>query len=779
MKKTTKWFAQIIYSVVALVFVLGLVLATPLNTSAGFVSSPKSSIKEEFTASPETVVTRYGKGFLMKYPGLLNHPPVLHVQGTPYEMGYQHGYLLSNEITQFYSSFLSPICFMYGGWDPSTGTPPTAQQLQDGYDTLLGISQALFLGPIQAQAPDLYQELEGMEAALHDTGSPVSLNDLIIASCMSDVLNCTNFIAWGDATVNGKLIHAVNLDNQTFDILDKSNIVTIAKPQSGNPYLSVGWVGCIGLTGMNKMGISFGEMDSSTADSNMLLGVPRLPHFMHMRKLYQYSNSIQDAVNIMNRYGGTTGHNIMTADAKVPAGADIEASCNHVVQVNPIPGLNVIWVTNHCLAYPGYQGYDGYNMVKDQASLSGVSWDQIDTIAKWQSWLQLTDSFKTWSRYEKARELITANYGHIDVEKAKQIMSTAPISSTGPKEQLSTPVAHLYSIVKPISNQLLFSIYSCIFVPADGMAWVAAGAAPAQAGTYWPISLDEHLRMMEINSSGSVGTDLGSVTFNINAGSLSGLTAIRPQNIPCVLSSYAFPYGMFSYNITNLTPGQTVTVTITLPLPTPQGVKFFKCQNGKLIDCSQFMTRPNEYTLTLTLTDGGPGDADGVANGIIVDPGGPAMRAGGGNISTTPSSHSSSVSVTHPTPPVALSNISVQNVTLSSIRVTPGTPITVTADILNKSTVNGNKKVTLYVNGEVESTQGVTVNSGSSSQLTFSISRNEPGEYNVYVDGAPAGSFTVEMVTRNDVVLIISATLVAMSFLLGIIILWRRQRIHY
>ena len=70
-----------------------------------------------------------------------------------------------------------------------------------------------------------------------------------------------------------------------------------------------------------------------------------------------------------------------------------------------------------------------------------------------------------------------------------------------------------------------------------------------------------------------------------------------------------------------------------------------------------------------------------------------------------------------------------------------------TADITNKSAVNGNKKVTLYVNGQVETTQGVTVNSGGSSQLTFNVSRSEPGDYSVYVDGVPAGSFKVEMVT--------------------------------
>ena len=127
-------------------------------------------------------------------------------------------------------------------------------------------------------------------------------------------------------------------------------------------------------------------------------------------------------------------------------------------------------------------------------------------------------------------------------------------------------------------------------------------------------------------------------------------------------------------------------------------------------------------------------------------------------------------------PPVALPTIIVQNASLSAKSVTPGAPVTVTADITNKSAVNGNKKVTLYVNGQIENSQGVTVNSGSSSKLTFSVARSEPGDYMVYVDGVPAGSFKVELFRESDAILVLSAALVALAFLTGVVMLWRRQR---
>jgi hypothetical protein len=46
----------------------------------------------------------------------------------------------------------------------------------------------------------------------------------------------------------------------------------------------------------------------------------------------------------------------------------------------------------------------------------------------------------------------------------------------------------------------------------------------------------------------------------------------------------------------------------------------------------------------------------------------------------------------------------------------------------------------------------------------------------VYVDGVPAGSFKVELFRESDGILIFSAVLVALAFLLGMVMLWRRQQ---
>ena len=152
--------------------------------------------------------------------------------------------------------------------------------------------------------------------------------------------------------------------------------------------------------------------------------------------------------------------------------------------------------------------------------------------------------------------------------------------------------------------------------------WVVdSSAAIGSDGTLYIGAWDGKLyAFQDIHPNASVNTSLGTVNFSTNAGSISGLINLPPESMPCSSGGYIFPYGMFSYSITNFTPGQTVTVTMTLPSPIPMGSKVFKCQNGSLTDFSQYAQQTNPNTFILMLKDGGPGDADGPANGAIVDP---------------------------------------------------------------------------------------------------------------------------------------------------------------
>lgn len=124
--------------------------------------------------------------------------------------------------------------------------------------------------------------------------------------------------------------------------------------------------------------------------------------------------------------------------------------------------------------------------------------------------------------------------------------------------------------------------------------------------------------------------------------------------------------------------------------------------------------------------------------------------------------------------PVSLPLVTVKTAALSSAKVAPGTKVTVTANVANAGDVNGATSVRLYVNGSEEARQGVTVNSGGTSQISFDIIRNEPGTYLVHVNSIMAGSFTVDQFTP-DSILIVSGALVFFAFILGMIYMTRRM----
>jgi hypothetical protein len=270
-------------------------------------------------------------------------------------------------------------------------------------------------------------------------------------------------------------------------------------------------------------------------------------------------------------------------------------------------------------------------------------------------------------------------------------------------------------------------------------------------------------------STVSLNTTLGTVNLNTSAGYFSGPGWVPTANIRCSSpAGFFFPYGMFSFNIGGLTAGQSARVTLRFPNPLPAGVKYYKCINGRTIDCSSIMTRIDPYTLQLTLTDGGLGDSDGAANGTIADPGGPAFPLNNAPQSSSPTMPAA------PQKPVSLSNVTVKSASLSATRVTPDAPVTVTANVANTGTGNGTANIKVYVNGAEESQQGVTVNSGGTSTVTFDVTRNEPGTYTVYVGGTPAGSFTVDQFTP-DTILYISAALIFFALIGGVIFMTRRR----
>ncbi|MBN1374920.1 MAG: hypothetical protein JXA01_02060 [Dehalococcoidia bacterium] len=276
--------------------------------------------------------------------------------------------------------------------------------------------------------------------------------------------------------------------------------------------------------------------------------------------------------------------------------------------------------------------------------------------------------------------------------------------------------------------------------------------------------------------SASISTGLGPISFSVGDGLIEGLTHISLAQAECSLpADYALPYGFFSFRISGIDAGQAVRITIRFPRPLPANVKYYKCVNGTLADVSDLVTRLNAHTLVLTITDGGKGDLDGLVNSVIVDPGGPAIFVGTADATTHGQGTTTAVSQQSP---VLLPSISVRSASLSAAKVAPGTPVTITANVVNTGAANGSNSIKIYVNGEIENSQGVTVSGGGSTPLTFTVSRNDPGTYSVYVGGVSAGSFTVDRFADPDIILFISGAAILFAFIVGVVYMSRRKQVQ-
>jgi uncharacterized repeat protein (TIGR01451 family) len=142
---------------------------------------------------------------------------------------------------------------------------------------------------------------------------------------------------------------------------------------------------------------------------------------------------------------------------------------------------------------------------------------------------------------------------------------------------------------------------------------------------------DAAVQVLALGATVETATGTGTAEFWLGDGGIDGLAAVAEGTLAC--SDEGKPYldfvhGFFSFSIVGLTPcaGETVVVTITLPAAVPAGTQYWKCHDGAWLDVTSLLgDNDGDNVLTLTLTDGGLGDDDGVCNGEIVDDGGPGI----------------------------------------------------------------------------------------------------------------------------------------------------------
>jgi len=157
--------------------------------------------------------------------------------------------------------------------------------------------------------------------------------------------------------------------------------------------------------------------------------------------------------------------------------------------------------------------------------------------------------------------------------------------------------------------------------------------------------VDDNLEGIRALYDAETGSPVGIET---GSGTLADLTSTPQSAIPAnLLPADALPYGLFNFRVEGLPvdAGNPATTSLIFYFPNvlPPDARWYKYDRAgnAMIDITADVLFSGNQAI-LTLADGGSGDADGVINGIIVDPGGPVLPAATPNTASASSGNNSS-----------------------------------------------------------------------------------------------------------------------------------------
>jgi hypothetical protein len=261
------------------------------------------------TAALAETVARCGKGWLELVDGY----PVLHLKGTPYEMGYQHGALLKESVCENLHNVLDSKRVQAV---EVSGIEVKPRWIID----TLTVVQAPYV-------PDWYrQELAGVAA-----GAELKVSDVAAANFLPELFHCSGFAVMNSATTDGKLYHGRILDYSCDWHLQDHAVLIIGEPDGGIPFANVTFAGFIGsVTGMNAQHVSIGEMGGG--------GIGHwsgTPMAVLVREVLQHAGDLDQALAVFREAKRTCEYYYVIADGKTNRALGVAAGWDKFETIEP------------------------------------------------------------------------------------------------------------------------------------------------------------------------------------------------------------------------------------------------------------------------------------------------------------------------------------------------------------------------------------------------------------------------------------------------------------
>ena len=267
-----------------------IVLTCLFVVSLTFILLPEAyGATEEFLATSRTYGTD-GRSYVEKDD---NGNYVIHVYGSSYNMGYQHGYLLSTEAETNIQNIL----------DYSASSITKA--------ALVAYWDAMYAA---GYIPEKYKE--EIEGIIDGIGLETTVADAHAATVFFDYdfYTCSSFVVFGSANSTSNLYHGRNLDGFKDILLHNYPLIMICHPDDGQIFANVTWAGVITMhTGINinKISFSLDNLDQNAAVNKTMLGTP---FSLLARKAVEEGRSLTEVVSILEDADRTVGMMYILAD---------------------------------------------------------------------------------------------------------------------------------------------------------------------------------------------------------------------------------------------------------------------------------------------------------------------------------------------------------------------------------------------------------------------------------------------------------------------------------
>ncbi len=249
-------------------------------------------------------IARCGAGFLEEVDGYR----VLHLKGDPYEMGYQQGALLRDDIREqvhfLFDVKARQMTFELGG-----------VKMLDPKQVIKGIAarQRKFV-------PERYfDEMRGIA-----DGAGMNVQDATVANFIPELFHCSGFALSGSSTKDGTLYHGRILDYGCDWKLQEHAVLTVAEPRGRIPFVNVTYAGFVGsVTGMNAERISIGEMGGR--GMGHWDGVPMA---LLVRMALEEADSLDAGIAVFRDHPRTCEYYYVIADGETGKAVGMEGSWN-------------------------------------------------------------------------------------------------------------------------------------------------------------------------------------------------------------------------------------------------------------------------------------------------------------------------------------------------------------------------------------------------------------------------------------------------------------------